>query len=139
MPVQRVLFVCIGNSCRSQMAEALARHRAPDVIEASSAGLFPLGYLTAQTRAVLAEAGVPCDGQTSKPLRVADVAAVDLVINLSGQPAKNLFDAKTPPVEDWNVGDPFGSDPQIYRRVCDAIERRVAELAERLRTEGAAR
>src|SRR5262249_38096767 len=63
---KRVLFVCIGNACRSPMAEAIARHVAPDVIEASSAGLEPLGYISQHTKTVLTETGVPSNEQRSK-------------------------------------------------------------------------
>jgi arsenate reductase (thioredoxin) len=115
------------------MGEALARHLAADVIEASSAGLAPLGYVAAPTRAVLAESGVPTDGLASTPLRGADLAAVDLVVNMSGHPIENFLDGKALPVEDWDVGDPFGSDLEVYRRIRDEVERRVMDLAEHLR------
>ncbi|HEY1865987.1 MAG TPA: hypothetical protein VGG55_02860 [Candidatus Acidoferrales bacterium] len=133
MPPKRVLFLCIGNACRSPMAEALARHLAPDLIAASSAGLYPLGYIAAPTLAVLAESGVACQGQTSKPLREADLRAADLIVNMTGHAAKYLFDDHTLPVEDWDVGDPFGSDLEVYRRIRDEIERRIGDLAARLR------
>lgn len=115
------------------MAEALARKLAEDVITATSAGLYPLGYLAAPTRAVLAEIDAPCEAQTSKRLDAADLAAADLIVNMTGTPAKNLFDDRTLPVEDWDVGDPFGSDLAAYRRVRDDIERRIVALATRLR------
>ena len=133
MPVTRVLFICLGNSCRSPMAEALARHLAPDVIEASSAGLMALGYVAAPTRAVLEENGVPSDGLLSKPLRAVDLASIDLVINLAGRPIENFLASRALPVEDWDVGDPFGSDLAVYRRIRDEIERRVLALVARLR------
>ena len=65
----KVLFLCIGNSCRSQMAEAIARHRAEDIIEPSSAGLVPFGEIAPPTLKVLDEAGISASGQYSKPLR----------------------------------------------------------------------
>jgi arsenate reductase len=130
---KKVLFLCIGNSCRSQMAEALARHLASDVIEASSAGLSPLGYIAAPTVAVLSESGVSCAGQTSKSLREASVETAGLLVNMSGYGLKNRLDREDLPVEDWDVGDPFGSDLEIYRGIRDEIERRVVELARRLR------
>jgi arsenate reductase len=133
LPPKRVLFLCIGNACRSPMAEALARKLAPDVITATSAGLYPLGYIAVPTRAVLAEIDAPCDGQASKPLLAADLYAADLIVNMTGQPAKNLFDDRTLPVEDWDVGDPFGSDLAVYRRIRDEIEQRIVALASRLR------
>jgi protein-tyrosine-phosphatase len=115
------------------MAEALARHLAPDLIAASSAGLYPLGYIAAPTLAVLAESGIGCQGQTSKPLREADLRAADLVVNMTGRAAKYLFDDRMLPVEDWDVGDPFGSDLEVYRKIRDEIERRITDLAARLR------
>ena len=133
LPLKRVLFLCMGNACRSPMAEALAQHLAPDVMEASSAGLYPLGYIAAPTLAVLAENDIPCKGQTSKVLREADLYAADLIINMTGRPAKILFDDRSLPVEDWDVGDPFGSDLGTYRAIRDEIARRVTELAAHLR------
>ena len=117
------------------MAEALARHLAPDAIAASSAGLTPLGYVSPSTRAVLAEIGISSAGQESKPLREKDVAGADLLINMTGRP---IFHARTP-VEDWQVPDPFGRDLAVYRRTRDEIERRVTELAKRLRASAATR
>src|ERR1700674_5751237 len=99
---KRVLFVCIGNACRSPMAEALAHHLAPDAIDATSAGLAPLGYICPVARAVLAEIGISSARQKSKPLRETDVAGSDLLINMAGRPVEHLFHAPTP-VEYWDV------------------------------------
>jgi arsenate reductase len=132
-PKKKVLFLCIGNACRSQMAEAIARHIASDIIEASSAGLSPLGYIAGPTVAVLLENGVSCEGQTSKSVRAANPESADLLINMSGYEVKNRLEPKDLPVEDWDVGDPFGSDLEIYRTIRDEVERRVIELADRLR------
>jgi arsenate reductase len=132
----KVLFLCIGNSCRSQMAEAIARHRAADIIEPSSAGLVPFGEIAPPTLKVLDEAGIPASGQYSKPLRPEDLSSADLVINMSGRPSASLFRDAAPPVEDWDVGDPFGFDLAIYREIRDEIEARVEDLAQRLREKG---
>src|SRR5207245_672292 len=86
-----VLFVCIGNSCRSPMAEALARHLAADVIEASSAGTAALGMIAKLTSVALAERGVRIDGQYSKQLQAKDGSAADLLINTTGIHGKPLF------------------------------------------------
>jgi arsenate reductase (thioredoxin) len=133
IPATRVLFVCLGNSCRSPMAEALARHIAPDVIEASSAGLMALDYIAPPTFAVLEENGIDCRGLASKPLRIVDLSSIDLIVNLAGRPIEKHLDGRALPVEDWEVGDPFGSDLAVYRRIRDEIECRVLELAARLR------
>jgi protein-tyrosine-phosphatase len=128
----RVLFICLGNSCRSPMAEAIARHRYPDLIEASSAGLMALGTIASPTTAVLTERKVPAAGLASKPLTEQSRRAADLIINMSGRPGSWMSQDGGPRVEDWEVGDPYGSDLAVYREICDEIERRLKELALRL-------
>lgn len=129
---RRVLFVCVGNACRSPMAEALARHLAPDVIAASSAGLAPLGFVSPATVAVLAEIGVSSAGLTSTRLAGQDLSEVDLLINIAGQPLGSMVNAAVA-VESWSVADPFGLDLATHRQTRDEIKRRVVDLATRLR------
>lgn len=129
----KVLFVCVGNACRSQMAEAIARHTATDVIEASSAGLVPFGEIPNTTLAVLRERGISADGQSSKPLRPEEMFAADLLINMTGRPGSAIFRQPLGKIEDWDVGDPYGFDLSVYRAICDEIESRVEDLARRLR------
>jgi len=136
MTAKRVLFVCVGNSCRSQMAEALARHHASDVIEPSSAGISPLGTITDATRQVLLERGIRMPGQRSKGTSETDLAATELIVNLTGIHGPALFRERVGAVvEDWEVTDPYGDDLGVYRRVCDEIEGRILELAARLRSD----
>ncbi|HUJ39770.1 MAG TPA: low molecular weight phosphatase family protein [Candidatus Acidoferrales bacterium] len=136
MTAKRVLFVCVGNSCRSQMAEALARFHASDVISPTSAGISPLGTIADPTRQVLLERGISMPGQRSKGTTEADIAAAELIVNLTGIHGPALFrDTIAAPVEDWEVTDPYGDDLQVYRRVCDEIEARIIDLAARLRSE----
>lgn len=128
--------MCIGNSCRSQIAEALARHLASDVIEPVSAGLSPLGSIAEGTRKVLRERGIFLGEQYSKGLNEISIQAADLIVNMTGMPGKALFaDAE---VVDWDIRDPYGEDMLIYREVCDEIEERVAQLAAELRSRQAA-
>lgn len=134
MPTRtKVLFLCIGNACRSQMAEAIARRVAADVIEASSAGLVPFGEIPATTLTVLAERGFSAKGQHSKALRPEHLNSVDLVINMTGRRGASLFSQPLPALEDWHVGDPYGYSLPVYRAICNQIEARVADLAKRLR------
>ena len=127
----RVLFVCVGNSCRSPMAEALARHSASDVIEATSAGISPLGHVADLTRKILLEKGVNASGLESKGVREAGAVAPNLLINMTGIPGRTIFPDMI--VEDWDVEDPYGEDLATYRRICEDIEGRIQDLAERLR------
>jgi len=129
----KVLFLCVGNACRSQMAEAVARHTAADVIEPSSAGLVAFGEIAGPTISVLNEHGISVDGQTSKSLRSEDLSAADLIINMTGRSGAEIFTGPTPPFEDWDVGDPYGFNLAVYRGIRDQIEQRIDELARRLR------
>ncbi len=115
------------------MAEAVARHMAADVIEASSAGLVAFGEIPPLTLRVLAEHGISADGQVSKSLRPQDMSAADLVINMTGRSGAAVFSEPTPPLEDWDVGDQYGFNLAVYRAIRDQIEARVEDLARRLR------
>jgi arsenate reductase (thioredoxin) len=128
----KVLFVCVGNCVRSQMAEAIARRDASDVISAESAGLHPLGFIDKTAIAVLAERGVSVAGQHSKGLHDHSLSKPDLVINMSGAPSASFFPGHR--YEDWPVEDPFGESMELHRRICDDIEARVKALAARLRS-----
>jgi arsenate reductase len=115
------------------MAEAIAKHIAPDVIDPSSAGLVAFGEIPNSTIAVLVERGISAAGQHSKSLRAEDLSAVDMVVNMTGRAGSAIFTEKAPPVEDWDVGDPFGLDLAVYRDIRDRIETKVEALARRLR------
>lgn len=134
----RILFVCIGNSCRSPMAEGIARHQAGDLLVASSAGLAPLGSVAALTLQTLQKNGYPADNLSSKPILRDAWDAADLVINMSGYPRERAF-AGYSKVEDWEVEDPYGADPAVYQRIFEDIQARVLALIERLRAQAEAR
>jgi arsenate reductase (thioredoxin) len=127
----KVLFVCMGNCVRSQMAEAIARYCASDVIAPESAGVRPLGFIDPTAKKVLASRGISFDGQFSKGLHSHVLAKPDLIVNMSGMPGKSLFHHQV--FEDWRVRDPFGDDIETHSRVCNDIEARIKSLAERLR------
>lgn len=127
----KVLFVCVGNCVRSQMAEAIARHDASDIIEPESAGVSPLGFIDNTTQRVLRERGISFEGQFSKGLRTHTLKTPDLVVNMSGIPGASLFAGKA--FEDWQIQDPFGEGIETHRRICDDIEARIKDLAARLR------
>jgi protein-tyrosine-phosphatase len=129
----KVLFVCLGNACRSPMAEAIAWRDDGDIIEASSAGLSPLGHIEELTKRTLADNGYPPEGLESKPILRAAANAADVIVNMSGRQKEFAFDDPSK-VEDWQVQDPYGADAEVYQRIFKDIERRVARLADRLRS-----
>lgn len=116
------------------MAEAVARQEAGDVIEPSSAGVFPLGMICETTRVVLEVNGYPVLGLASKGLRDFRPHDVDLVVNMSGLVGP-LAEAGYRHVEQWEVADPYGADEDTYQTILEEIERRVRRLAGRLREE----
>ena len=122
MPKPKVLFICLGNSCRSIMAEALARHRCGDRWEVASAGINPLGFVTPETLEVLAEMGVSVAGLHSKGLNEFDLREYRLLINLSDHPLKGrISPAITVRVLNRPVLDPYGGSLPVYRQSRDAI------------------
>ena len=136
----RVLFVCIGNACRSPMAEAITRHHAFELIEPSSAGFSPLGHLTQLTKQTLLANGYSIGRLSSKPLTRQALVNADLVVNISGESLDRYLNSAAaagfqsgPEVENWNVEDPYGQDPAIYQRILEELESRVLLLAGRLR------
>lgn len=130
----RVLFVCIGNSCRSPMAEAIALRDAADLVLTASAGLSPLGVVQKLTLQTLEANGYPTDGLYSKPILDDAWAEADLVINMSGYPRERAFARRHwYKVEDWSVDDPYGSDPAVYQRTFEDIRAKIESLAVRLR------
>lgn len=114
------------------MAESIARYDAADVIEPSSAGLSPLGYVADLTKQTLIRNGYTATGLTSDALTREAVNAVDIIINMTGKPLEENF-WEHEKVEDWIVQDPFGADPETYQRVFEGIKRRVNQLALGLR------
>src|SRR5215475_3801838 len=132
IPKVRVLFICIGNSCRSPMAEAIARGLASDVLEISSAGISPLGVVQRQSLQTLQTNGFLTEGLTSKPILRDLWDDADLIINMSGYPRERAFTDYSK-VEDWDIEDPYGESPEVYQRIFEAIRDHVVDLIERVR------
>ena len=130
----RVLFVCIGNACRSPMGEAIAKKDAGDVIEPSSAGLYPMGMIPEMTQTTLERNDYSAIGLRSKGLREIAAEEVGLVINLSGYKRAQALE-KFAHVENWEVADPYGADEGTYQRILEEIRGHVKRLAQRLRKE----
>jgi protein-tyrosine-phosphatase len=120
------------------MAEAIARQDAWDVIIPLSAGVAALGFVAETTTKTLAASGYTTNELRSKPLTEELWDAAHVVINMTGQPGESLFRAFLNPktVEDWLVLDPYGQSGAAFQKVCEELQQRVADLAERLRRQG---
>ena len=128
---KRVLFVCIGNSCRSQMAEGFARAYGDDILIAASAGLSPALIVQPLTKQVLAERNVRIDSQFPKGMEILAHEQFDLIINMSGEKLPLGPEAS---VRDWQVRDPIGQPEAVYKTVAEQIEALVMRLILELRS-----
>jgi arsenate reductase (thioredoxin) len=129
---KRVLFVCIGNACRSQMAEAFARTYGSDVLIPASAGLAPAMGLAPDTMRAMAEKNIDLRDQFPKSLRQLERARFDLAVNMSGY---SLPEIAAEQVEEWDVPDPVSMEFDDHCAIRDKIERLVMELVLRLRAD----
>ena len=122
------------------MAEAIARKDAIDEMEASSAGLAPLGFVAQMTRETLLRNGYSAEGLESKAISIEAWRAADIVINMRGRSKEHAFRSvpRGARVEDWEIDDPYG-DAEKYQGTYESIRVRVHELAARLRKESLAR
>ena len=110
----RVLFLCIGNSCRSQMAEGFARAYGADVIEPLSAGLAPAFMVDPTSHKIMMEKNIDLGGSYPKSLQAALAEGCDLIVNMSGEtlPAKTSI-----AVEEWSVRDPVLMNEEQHREI----------------------
>ena len=131
-PVKRVLFVCVGNACRSQMAEAFARAYGQDALVAASAGLTPAVAVMPDTVRAMAEKEIDLRDQFPKSINLLRRSQFDLVVNMTGFP---LPDDIVAPIEEWSVPDPVLMDYEKHCEVRDQIERLVMNLILKLRRE----
>jgi arsenate reductase (thioredoxin) len=123
-----VLFVCIGNSCRSIMAEALTTHYWGDAIHACSAGTYPLGHITAHTLEVLKERDVPTDRLCSKGFSAIAFDEIDLIVSLTGDLLEPLLPRSfSGDIVRWHVRDPYGEGLSVFRQTLDTIDWLIQE------------
>jgi arsenate reductase (thioredoxin) len=131
----KVMFLCTGNTCRSQMAEGFARQLGKNLIVPHSAGLMPAGVVHPRALAVMKEAGIDISNQTSKAIDRNLLGKMDIIVTLCGN-----AEASCPmtPAEikrmHWPIDDPVGAvgtDEKImeeFRKARDEIKKRVGGL-----------
>ncbi len=127
---KRVLFVCVENSNRSQMAEAFARRHGADRVEAYSAGSKPSGRVNPRAVEFMREKGYDLSRHTSKSLGDVPAIEYDAVVTMGCGDACPLVPAKRR--EDWQIPDPKALPPAQFRAVRDLIEEKVKALLEAL-------
>ena len=124
----RVLFVDVGNSGRSQVAQAFA---AIYGFHAESAGTFPAMHVAPEAVAAMREVGIDISGFRPKPLDTSRLEAFDRVVTF-GDPMPGPYRGR-PNAEEWNVLDPQGLSLSGYATMRDDVERRVKALARRFK------
>jgi protein-tyrosine-phosphatase len=124
--VKRVLFVCVENSNRSQMAEAFARMHGGGSVEAFSAGSRPSGRVNPKAIEAMREVGYDLTTHGSKALEQFNGQVIDVAVTMGCGDACPLVRAARR--EEWNVPDPREMSPEEFRQVRDLIERKVKEL-----------
>ena len=126
----RVLFVCLGNSCRSQMAEAFARAYGNDVLEPHSAGIRPASRISRRTRAVMEEKGIQLAVTVSpKHISSFDLSKFDVIVNLSEYSLPNTSVLVLRRV----LRDPTKGDTDAFRDVREDVEQLVHSLIKHFR------
>ena len=127
---KKVLFVCVENSNRSQMAEAFARMHGGDQIESHSAGSRPSGRVNPKAIEAMRELGYDLTQHTSKGLDSFNGSEVEVAVTMGCGDECPLVLAKQR--VDWKIPDPREMSPEEFRGVRDLIERQVKSLIEQL-------
>jgi len=133
--VRSILFLCVANSARSQMAEGLARRRFGDRVRVQSAGSKP-SRVNPYAIEVMREIGVDLSRHGSKSVDTIDPASVDTVVTLCAEEVCPAFLGRARRIH-WPIPDPASDDPGVsreamlarFRAARDEIQRRLEELA----------
>jgi protein-tyrosine-phosphatase len=125
-----VLFVCVHNSGRSQMAAGLVKLRSAGLIHVRSAGSAPGETINPAAIKAMEEIGVDMSEEFPKPLTDEVVAAADVVITMGCGDACPIYPGKR--YEDWELDDPAGQEIETVRRIRDQIDARVQRLIREL-------
>jgi arsenate reductase len=121
-----VLFLCVHNAGRSQMAAGWMRHLAGDAVGVFSGGSEPVPAVDSIAVEAMAEVGIDISSQTPRPWTHDDIRAADVVVTMGCGDECPVFPGRR--YEDWEVTDPAGRPIEVVRAVRDEIEGRVRRL-----------
>jgi len=128
--MKKVLFVCIENSNRSQMAEAFAKIHGKGIVEAYSSGSRPSGKVNPKAIEAMKELGYDLTTHVSKSLHEIPDVEYDFVATMGCGDECPFVRAKLR--EDWQIPDPKHLEPDEFRKVRDLIEQKVKEMLEKI-------
>ena len=127
----KVAFVCVHNSCRSQMAEALGKKYGIDVFESYSAGTETKPQINQDAVRIIKELYDINMNETQKSKLLSDIPNVDIVIKMGCNVVCPYLPGDH--VEDWGLEDPTGKDDEVFIKIAKSIELKVKDLAERIK------
>ncbi len=129
--MKKVAFICVHNSCRSQIAEALGKHLASDVFESYSAGTETKPRINQDAvRLMKAKYGIDMEREQYSKL-LSDIPPVDVVITMGCNVSCPFLPCKLR--EDWGLEDPTGKSDEFFLEIINKIEQKVLELKERIK------
>ena len=123
---KRILFVCVENSCRSQMAEGWAKKLGGDSLEAFSAGSKPSGKVNPDAVIVMKEVGIDISSHKSNGFFDLPYKEFDYVVTMGCQDVCPFYPAKQK--LDWQLTDPKGKGLDFFRKTRDEIGKKIKEL-----------
>lgn len=124
--MKSILFVCIGNACRSQMAEGFARHLGLPGLVVYSAGSHPAGFVAPGAIEVMKEKGIDISRHYSKGIGEIPLIEFDILVTMGCGDSCPVVNAKQR--IDWQIPDPIGRSSEFFRQVRDEIEAKVRTL-----------
>ncbi len=129
-PKPKVAFVCVHNSCRSQIAEALGKHLASEIFESYSAGTETKDRINPDAvRLMKSRYGIDMEA-SQKPKLLADIPKVDIVVTMGCEVNCPWLPCKHR--EDWGLDDPTGQSDEVFLATMNTIERKVLDLKKRI-------
>ena len=125
----KIMFICIANTCRSPMAEAMARQIGGNSVEAFSGGLMATGSVAEGSISTLEYLGYDADGLESKSISDVEIAEMDVIVSLIGPDGLRYLPAGiSAELVTWVVRDPYGEDEEAYLTAARTIEKKVKIL-----------
>ena len=129
--MKKVAFICVHNSCRSQIAEALGKHVASDVFESYSAGTETKPRINQDAvRLMKAKYGIDMEREQYSKL-LSDIPPVDVVVTMGCNVSCPFLPCKLR--EDWGLEDPTGKSDEFFLEIINKIEQKVLELKEKIK------
>jgi protein-tyrosine-phosphatase len=124
--MKKVLFVCVENSCRSQIAEGFARELGKEIIEPFSAGSRPSGIVNPDAIAVMREEGIDISKQRSKGFNNLPAGDFDYMITMGCKDTCPFYPAVK--FREWQIPDPKGKNMEFFRSIRETIKKEIENL-----------